>query len=57
MAITAGNVTMTFAKFNSVVVYCGTYSGTLQNTEVYHGTLFLVVPSPICTVVTVMGKQ
>ena len=46
MAISAGNVTMTSAKFNTVVVYHGTYRCTLLNTLVYRGTLFFAVPSP-----------
>ena len=33
-------------KFNTVAVYHGMYSRTLLNTAVYHGTLFLAVPSP-----------
>ena len=45
MATTAGNFTMTSAKFNTVAVYCGTYRSTLLNTTVYYGTLFLAVPS------------
>ena len=49
---TAGNFTMTSAKFYTVAihVYHGTcmYHSTLLNTQVYHGTctLFSVTPSP-----------
>ena len=46
MATTAGNFTMTSSKFNTVAVHCGTYLGTLLNTGVYRGTLFIAVPSP-----------
>ena len=46
MATTDGNFTMTSTKFNTVVVYRGTYRSILLNTVVYHDTLFLAVPSP-----------
>ena len=51
MATTAGNFTMTSAKFNTVAVNRGTYLGTLLKTIAYCDTSFLAVPSP-----RVLGK-
>ena len=46
MSITADNLIMTSAKFNTVAVYRGTYHGPLLNTMVYSGALFFGSTQP-----------